>query len=199
MYRVGLTGGIASGKSTVCQYFADLGITIFDADLIARELTEVGQACYHAIVDTFGHDFLLSDQQLNRTKLRKKIFSDSVAKRRLEAILHPAIKTTLMARSEQSDGPYCLLVIPLLCETDSDYSLNRIAVVDATAQQQLTRLCQRDDISNNLAQAMLNQQCQRQDRLALADDIIHNDSDQNNLASQIANLHKQYLQFANAC
>lgn len=198
MYRVGLTGGIASGKSTVCQCFTDLGIAIFDADLVARELTEIDQACYHAIVDIFGDDFLLSDQQLNRTKLREKIFSDSVAKQALESILHPAIKTTLMDRSARADVPYSLLVIPLLCETSSDYSLDRIAVVDATTQQQLTRLCQRDNISSSLAQAIVDQQCQRQDRLALADDIIHNDGDKNNLVNQVASLHQQYLQLADA-
>ena len=114
MFRVGLTGGIASGKTTVCQIFSELGIDIFDADDIARELVQVDTPCYQQILEHFGTDFLLADRTLNRQQLRTHIFSNAQAKVTLENILHPAIQTALISRSADSLSPYNILAIPLL-------------------------------------------------------------------------------------
>lgn len=196
MFRVGLTGGIASGKTTVCQIFSELGIDIFDADDIARELVQVDTPCYQQILEHFGTDFLLADRTLNRQQLRTHIFSDAQAKATLENILHPAIHALLISRSADSLSPYCILAIPLLVESQQSYPLNRIILVDTPETLQLQRLCERDNLSPEMARTMLSQQSSRVDRLAIADDILRNDIELNHLKEQVLYLHQRYLQLA---
>ena len=196
MFRIGLTGGIASGKTTVCQIFSELGIDIFDADDIARELVQLDTPCYQQILEHFGTDFLLADRTLNRQQLRKHIFSDSQAKATLEIILHPAIHTVLISRSAESLSPYCILAIPLLVESQQSYPLNRIILVDTPETLQLQRLCKRDSLSLEIAHTMLSQQSSRVDRLAIADDVIRNDTKLAHLKEQVLHLHQRYLQLA---
>ena len=196
MFRVGLTGGIASGKTTVCQIFSELGIDIFDADDIARELVRVDSPCYQQILEQFGSDFLLADRTLNRQQLRAHIFSDAQAKVTLENILHPGIHTALISRSANSLSPYCILAIPLLVESQQPYPLNRIILVDTPETLQLQRLCKRDNLSSEMALTMLSQQSSRGDRLAIADDVIRNNVELDHLNEQVIHLHQRYLQLA---
>jgi dephospho-CoA kinase len=196
MFRAGLTGGIASGKTTVCQYFKEFGIDVFDADIIARELVEVGTPCYQKIVAQFGSSYLLADQGINRRKLRAIVFSDTLAKQALEAILHPVIHTELVARSALSQSTYCILAIPLLAESEITYPLNRILAIHTPPELQLQRLCKRDKLSVNTAQTMIGQQSSWTEKAALADDIIHNDQSIDQLKNHIMNLHQHYLQLA---
>lgn len=196
MYRVGVTGGIASGKTTVCHLFARHGVAIIDADEVARELVQIGSDCYQRIVAYFGSDCLLPDNSLNRRFLRERIFADHDAKHEIEAILHPAIHHTMLERSEQVSSPYCLMVIPLLAESHHDYHLDRILVIDCPVELQRERLMSRDAISSELAQAILDQQVKAPTRLALADDVINNDNAFMPLKKKVDDLHACYHQFA---
>jgi dephospho-CoA kinase len=196
MLRIGLTGGIASGKSTVCRLFAQYGIPIIDADVIARQLVEPKQEAYNEIVLTFGDKICLPNGELNRQYLRKLIFSDDKAKHQLEMILHPRIRLQLFQRTIALKSPYCILAIPLLIETEMTELIDRVLLVDINLALQLTRLCERDNIPLDDAQLMINSQVNRQQRLACADDVITNNKSVENLRKQVDKLHKKYLSLA---
>ncbi|MDO7710885.1 MAG: dephospho-CoA kinase [Pseudomonadota bacterium] len=197
MLKIGLTGGIASGKSTVCRLFSQYGIPIIDADVIARQLVEPKQEAYNEIVHTFGDNICLPNGELNRQYLRKLIFSDDKAKHQLEMILHPRIRLQLFLRSAALNTPYCILAIPLLIEAEMTELVDRVLLVDIDLALQLTRLCERDNISLDDAQLMINSQVNRQQRLACADDIIANNNSAENLKKQVDKLHKKYFSLAN--
>ena len=206
MYIVGLTGGIASGKSTVTQLFAELNVPIIDADTIARELVAPDQPALQNIVASFGEDILNADGTLNRGLLRDKIFSNTEQRQTLEAILHPLIRATMLERAQKISAPYVVLVIPLLVDTGRWEFIDRILVIDTKEDTQLQRLIQRDHISQEQAQAMLNSQISRGERLAAADDILDNSTDQSQdngidltpLRARVSQLHQTYLQYAQA-
>ncbi|PCJ31991.1 MAG: dephospho-CoA kinase [Gammaproteobacteria bacterium] len=192
MFKVGLTGGIASGKSTVCQLFSELGISIVDADIIARELVMPGQAALSEIINTFGRSILLLDGSLNRTLLRKIIFSDPEKKQLLESILHPRIHHQLKLKSDAASSTYCILAIPLLAETTMNYELNRILVIDIDEQKQVHRLCDRDGLTKAEADNIIKQQAQPSRRKSIADDILINNESLLELKIQVAQLDKVY-------
>lgn len=196
MFKVGLTGGIASGKTTVSHYFTELGIDVFDADSVARKLVQINTPCYQKIVQQFGPTFLLANQSIDRPKLRALIFSNTAAKQTLENILHPAIYKELVFQSQNSQSAYCILAIPLLSESRLTYPLNRIVVVDTTTERQLERLCLRDTLSIEAAQKMIEQQPSRAERIAISDDIINNNSELALVKYQVSSLHHRYLQLA---
>ncbi|MDC9725386.1 MAG: dephospho-CoA kinase [Gammaproteobacteria bacterium] len=196
MLKIGLTGGIASGKSTICQLFAELGIPIIDADIIARQLVEPDQIAFTEIVEYFGGNVLLEDGSINRSLLRKRIFSDPEAKKRLESILHPKISQQLQLQSDAKNSTYCILAIPLLIESNLQKSVDRILVIDISKQQQLERLCQRDSTSPEEGQQIINSQCSREQRLSFADDIIINTSSIDTLHTLVLNLDKKYRKLA---
>ncbi len=173
--RIGLTGGIASGKSTVAKLFIDKGIDVIDADQLARELVVPGQAAWREILETFGPEMINTDGTLNRKALRGRIFSDKAARQRLESILHPRIRKLLLERAALSKSPYALLVIPLLVEKGWQKWLDNVIVVDCSPETQIRRLIARDHIDEGEAQAILNTQATRAQRLAVADAIIHNE------------------------
>ena len=198
MFKIGLTGGIASGKSTACRLFSQLGITIIDADNIARELVEIDRPCYLEIINAFGPGFLLNNRQLDRAKLRHFIFSDLAAKQQLEAILHPPIRQQLVERSQLVQSPYCILAVPLLIEAKMTDCVDHILVIKTTQQSQLARLCQRDQVSLALANNMVSQQSKHQQNLALADDVIPNDSTIQSLEKAVFQHHEKYLKLANS-
>lgn len=198
VFRVGLTGGIASGKSTVSQLFATHGIDIIDADIISRELCQPGKVSYHAIVEQFGKQFLLEDGQLNRPALRELIFSEPQARQQLENILHPAIRQQMFQQSEISSSPYCILVIPLLIEAKMQSSVDRILVVDVDNQSQLSRLQKRDNLSATQAMQQIAAQLGPAQRLQYADDIIDNSAGNDSLKFQVSQLHALYCQLAEA-
>lgn len=190
--RVGLTGGIGSGKSTVCKLFTELGVPVIDADEIARDLTASGQMGLQLILGTFGTDILTDSGKLDRARLRTIVFNDEVARTSLENILHPLIYKEIDARVKLLHNPYCIVCIPLMIEKNTTKNVDRVLVIDVTEQQQIVRACKRDNTdSDNIISVMLTQTT-RAIRLAAADDIIHNDSDLNSLQKQVLNLHEYY-------
>jgi len=197
MLKIGLTGGIASGKSTVCRLFSQHDIPIIDADVIARQLVGPQQEAYNEIIRTFGHDICLPNGELDRQYLRQLVFSDDKAKQQLEIILHPRISLQLIQQSNALNTPYCILAIPLLIEADMTELVDRILVIDIDLSLQLTRLCERDNMTIDDAQLIINSQKNRQQRLACADDVISNNNALKHLKKRVDNLHKKYLSLAN--
>ena len=195
-YRVGLTGGIASGKSTAAKFFGALGVPILDSDQIARDVVEPGQPPLGRLVERFGPSILTPDGHLDRPALREIVFSDPRARADLEALTHPAIGAAMEARSAETGGPYQILVIPLLVEKNLSAHVDRVLVVDCEEQLQLKRLRAREGSTLEQARAILNAQASRAARLKAADDVIHNDTDLNAVREQVAALHARYLDLA---
>jgi len=200
-YRVGLTGGIASGKSEVASRFAARGIVIADADVAAREAVAAGSPGLAEVVAAFGADVLGADGQLDRAAMRRHVFADEGARRRLEAIVHPRVRAALRAQVDAAPGPYAIAAIPLLAEGGGREAyawLDRILVVDATPEQQRARLLRRDGIDEGLAERMIAAQASRAARLAVADDILVNAGGLDALDAQVAALDAQYRALARA-
>lgn len=195
-YVVALTGGIASGKSTVSRQFERLGVPVVDSDEIARELVEPGQPLLASIVSALGKELLDAYGRLKRRKLREMIFSSPEARAKLEAIMHPRILEEAERRVLQLDAPYCVLVIPLLAESGGRGTVDRVLVVDANEEARIRRVMRRDGISRKEVTATLAAQAGREARLAIADDIIDNSGDVTALAQRVAALHQRYLALA---
>jgi dephospho-CoA kinase len=196
--RIGLTGGIASGKSAVAGLFAARGVPVIDTDVIARDVVAPGEPALTRVVQEFGREVLDASGGLDRRRMRELVFSDAARRARLEAILHPAILDEMIRRSAQAGGNYQILVIPLLVEGDLAKHVDRLLVVDAMPETQLVRLLQRDAENPQQARAMIAAQASRAARLAQADDVIHNDGTLAELESQVAQLHETYLRLATA-
>lgn len=192
--KVGLTGGIASGKTTVSNLFAQLGVPIIDADVISRQLVEPETAAFKLIVQTFGVEILKADGHLNRAKLRQIIFSDIQQRHRLEEILHPRIQQVMLAEVAKVKTPYCILSIPLLVETNQINLVDRILVIDCSIELQRERIKDRNGISSDEIEQVLMSQTTREARLAIADDVILNDTSLDQLKSKVLALHKDYSQ-----
>ena len=194
--RVGLTGGIASGKSAVAALFAALGVPVIDADIVARELVARGTPLLASLFERFGVGIRAPDGSLDRSALRRLVFGNDTLRRELESLLHPAIR----ARTEQlamlAGGPYQLHVVPLLVETNAKLRFARVLLVDCPQSLQLERLLARDHLAPTEARAMLAAQASRAARLAVADDVIVNDGALDDLAPQVAALHVRYLELA---
>lgn len=199
VFRIGLTGGIASGKSTVADLFVKYQVPVIDADVIARELVIPGADCLKRIVEQFGRTMLNADGTLNRRQLRQRIFADPAAREKLNHIMHPAIRKSIAAQASKHSAPYCVLVIPLLLESGMQTLVDRILVVDCPREQQLSRLMQRDQIDTELARSMLDSQVDASTRLQAADDIIDNSVNDGDLDRQVADLHQRYLDLSRAC
>ena len=197
-FRVALTGGIASGKSTVADLFAALGVPVIDTDVIAREVVELGQPALAAAVAAFGSEVLGSDGRLDRRRLREQIFADAGARQRLNAILHPAIRAEMERQSEAAGGDYQLLVIPLLTEGGRRDHIDRVLLVDVPEALQVERLMMRDGVSREQAVASLNAQATRAARLAMADDVLRNSGQPDELRDRVAELHDKYRALAAA-
>lgn len=200
-YFIGLTGGIASGKSALEKAFAKQGVVVADADLLAREVVAPGEPALAAVVERFGRDVLRADGQLDRAALRVRVFGDPDQRRALEAILHPAIRARLEAICRAAPGPYAIATVPLLTEGGGRAAypwLHRILVVDTPAAVQKARLMQRDGIDATLADQMMAAQASRAERLALADDIVVNDGDLAHLQRAADQLHARYVALASS-
>jgi dephospho-CoA kinase len=197
-FRVALTGGIASGKTTVANLFSELGVTIVDTDLLAREVVAPGSSLLPAIAGHFGANILGADGSLDRRALRERVFADAGERRWLESLTHPAIRELTDSRCATAPGPYPMVAIPLLVETRGAQRFSRVLVVDCDPEIQLARLRERDGIPRAAAQRMLSAQATRAERLATADDIIRNDGDVSALRPQVENLHRQYVTAATA-
>jgi dephospho-CoA kinase len=195
-YRIGLTGGIASGKSTAAKFFGALGVPILDSDQIARDVVEPGQPPLERLVERFGSSILTPDGHLDRPALRDIVFSDPMARADLEALTHPAIGAAMEARSAAAGGPYQVLVIPLLVEKNLSSHVDRVLVVDCDEELQVRRLRDRDGSTPEQAQAILGAQAPRAARLRAADDVITNEADMSAVQDQVAALHARYLELA---
>jgi len=197
-WRVALTGGIASGKTTVSKMFGALGVPLIDADVIAREVVAPGTTLLQRIFERFGFDLRQPDGGLDRTALRNRVFANADERRELEGLVQPAIR----ARSEELAagvaGPYLLYVIPLLAETHAASQFDRVLVVDCPESLQLQRLQARDGCDLQQAQAILATQSSRSDRLSIANDVILNDGTATSLESEVLSLHDRYLILARA-
>jgi len=193
MLVIGLTGGVASGKTTISNLFSRLGVPVVDTDIVSRELLEKGQPGYIKVIQKLGRDILLEDGNIDRRKLRQAVFSEPALKTWLEKMLHPLIYQSAQQQLEkQTDSKYSILVVPLLFETNFDSLVDRTLVVDCSRDTQFKRLVERDNIDDALAIKMLDQQWSNDQRLSKANDIIHNDRDEN-LVLQVKNLHEHYL------
>lgn len=193
---VGLTGGIGSGKTTVANLFANHGITLVDADVIARDVVAIGSPGLAAITEHFGPEVLQNDGSLNRAWLRQQIFADAVAKAWLNALLHPLIRQEIIQQLSQAQSPYVLLVAPLLIENGLTALSDQVLVVDVQPETQIRRTSVRDGVPAGQVEAILAAQCSREQRLAVATQLINNDMDHIDLAEQVAVLHEFYLQLA---
>jgi dephospho-CoA kinase len=198
VFRIGLTGGIASGKTTVANLFAALGVPVVDTDLLAREVVAPGTPLLRKITDHFRIPLLPADGGLDRQALRERIFEDPAERKWLEQQLHPAIRALTDERCDAADGPYVIVAIPLLVETDGAARFSRVLVVDCEPALQLARLMARDGSTREQAERMLTAQATREARLAVADDVIHNDGDIASLRDQVEKLHRQYVASAKA-
>jgi dephospho-CoA kinase len=196
--RIGLTGGIASGKSTVADMFADLGVPVIDTDIIAREVVQPGQPALEEIREAFGDGIIAADGALDRPAMRAVVFSDEDARRRLEAILHPRIGEATREQADAAGGEYQVIVVPLLVESALRAFVDRVLVVDCDEETQVARLLARDAESETQARRILAAQSSRDERLAIADDIVANDGDFDETREQVLTLHRYYLQEAAA-
>lgn len=193
MLVIGLTGGIGSGKSTVASIFAEFQIPIIDTDVIARQLVTPGQATLDEIIDAFGDDILLPNKELDRKKLAKISFANPSIRKQLEQILHPKIRLAVEKQLANLDAPYVIIVVPLLAEKGKYDFIDRVLVVDCEESQQITRTLQRDNRDKDQIQAILKSQASRDQRNAIADDIIENSGDIAALRQSVSKLHKLYL------
>lgn len=198
-FSVGLTGGIGSGKTTVANMFAARGASVIDTDQIAHALTRPGGVAIPAIAEQFGKEFIASTGALDRARMREAVFSDATAKLRLEAILHPLIRSECEREAREAPGLYVILVVPLLVESgDWKQRVTRVLVVDCPEQQQIIRVMDRNGLSEAQVRAIMANQATRQQRLAAADDIVPNTGDTAALEPQVERLHQLYCTLAGA-
>jgi dephospho-CoA kinase len=193
MLTIGLTGGVGCGKSTIADLFQRQNVPVIDADIIARDLVAPDSRILRDIVAAFGEGILLPDGQLNRRKLRRIAFEQPENRRRLENILHPAMRSEILARKDMPSTPYCLVVIPLLVESGMIDLVDRVLVVDCDEAQQIARVTARDSCTADEVRAIIASQASRDARLAAADDVILNTGDISHVTLEVARLHQQYL------
>jgi dephospho-CoA kinase len=191
-----LTGGVASGKSTTSDCFARLGVEIIDTDLIAREIVQPGSPALAEIVAHFGPEVLSADGTLNRRYLREKVFSHKQSRKQLESLLHPRIEARVRQRIAVANGPYVVVVVPLLVESGLFGDADCVIVVDIAEDEQIRRLCKRDDVDAAHARAMLAAQASRQQRLQVADEVLDNTATPKQLDKAVKRLHRKLLQRA---
>lgn len=198
-YVVALGGGIASGKSAVANAFGALGIACYDADVAARAVVAAGTPALAEIAAQFGPHVIAADGTLDRAAMRRRVFGDDAARKALEAIVHPRVRTWLRERVAADTGAYCLLAIPLLAETWPAYDwVDRVLIVDVDPAVQFERLVRRDAIDAALAQRMIGAQATREARLAIADDVVENSGSLDELTARVGALHARYLALATA-
>lgn len=195
-FLVGLTGGIGSGKTTVCRLFAELGVEIIDADLISRQVVSPGSPALQQLTAMLGSALVSADGTLHRQYLRELVFSDGVARRKVEAILHPLIRAAILQQISRSGSRWLIVSAPLLLESKAYEFVDRILVVDASEEQQLQRTLTRDHCSEEEVRRIMQIQLSRADRLGQATDIIQNDSDMVRLQEQVATLYALYEKLA---
>ncbi|MGI2191934.1 dephospho-CoA kinase [Shewanella baltica] len=195
-FVVGLTGGIGSGKTTVANLFAAEGITLVDADIVAREVVAPGSKGLEAIVTHFGAEILTPEGELDRAKLRQRIFSHPEERECLNQLLHPMIRQEMLAQVEKATSAYVIMVVPLLFENGLDRLVNRTLVVDISPELQINRTVKRDNVDASQVNNIISSQCSRSEKLARADDIIDNQGEISTLKREVLALHQRYLQLS---
>ena len=195
-FIVGLTGGIASGKSAVAREFESLGISVIDTDQLARDVVEPGTPALRELVAAFGPEILTADGHLDRRRMRDRVFADPSQRRILESITHPAIRNELARRAAAARGPYQIHVVPLLVEGGRNSAFSRVLVVDCPEETQIKRLMARDHSTEAQGRQILAAQASRSDRLSAADDVIENTGDLSELREKVRTLHQKYLELA---
>jgi len=190
---IGLTGGIGSGKSAAANFFHSEGVTVLDADQLAREVIEQNTPGFQSIVDYFGSDIIGEDGSIDRAKLRQEIFDDKEKKKAIESITHPLVRDLMAERIAASTSPYSIIMVPLIFETNSMSAYNRILVIDCDTKLQLKRATLRDNNSSEQIQKILDSQCSRTERLSIANDVIPNNDTLENLKTRSLAMHKFYL------
>lgn len=196
MLKVGLTGGIGSGKTAVSDRFAELGAPVIDTDILAREVVEPGEPALDELVDAFGDDILDGDGALDREKLRRIAFADPDNKRRLESIVHPAIRERVANRLkelEKQDVPYCIIVVPLLVETNFQELVDRVLVVEAPRERRIQWVMKRSGLSREEVEQFMDSQASSEARRHVAHDIIENNGTLDELLEHVDRLHAKYL------
>ena len=193
-FVLGLTGGIGSGKSAASQWFESQGIAVVDADIVAREVVDIGQPALQQIQQAFGDWVLLEDGSLNRRALREYIFQSPEARKTLENITHPAIRTSIIQQLHAAQSPYAILVSPLLFETNQHELTQHTLLIDAAIELQIQRASQRDGQNVEQIQKIIAAQMPREQKRAMADDIVLNDGELEHLYAHLTPLHEKYLQ-----
>jgi dephospho-CoA kinase len=193
VFKVGLTGGIGSGKTTISKLFSKFNVPVIDADNVAHQLVQPGQSALIEICKIFGNEVLRPDGYLDRAYLRESIFSDPHQKLKLEALLHPLIFADMQERINQMGSPYCIAIIPLLFETKRTDFVNRILIIDCPVETQINRVKLRDGLTHERIQSIINSQVSREYRITHADDVISNSDSIGGLAEQVKKLHNLYL------
>jgi dephospho-CoA kinase len=196
-FSIGLTGGIGSGKTTVADLFGARGAAVIDTDAIAHQLTAPGGAAIAAIANSFGADFINADGAMDRPRMRAHVFAEAAARKRLEAILHPLIRSETMRAAATAHGDYLMFVVPLLVESQQwQGRTTRILVVDCAEEIQIARVMQRNGMTRGQVEAIMAAQASRAQRLAAADDVIENNGDNNALIALVEQLHTRYQMLA---
>ena len=193
MFTVGLTGGIGSGKSTVAGIFAELGVEIIDADVVARDVVGPPSTALDAIRARYGAEILTADGALDRPRMRQLVFADEAERAWLEDLLHPLIEERIRQGIAACESAYCILVSPLLLETSQRRLVDRVLVVDVSRQTQLQRSLLRDQSERATIEAIIDAQASREERLRAADDVIDNEGAKNSLTAHVRELHARYL------
>ena len=191
--RIGLTGGIGCGKTTVCDLFELSGINIIDADIVAREIVQPDELAHKEIVNTFGSAILDKNREIDRKKLRDIVFDQPEKLQQLEKITHPRIISSMRVQVSETTSPYCILCIPLLFEKKLQEEVDRVLVVDLPIEVQKERVASRDGINITQVEAIMSHQINREERLSLADDVILNDGSIPDLQARVETLHERYL------
>lgn len=193
MLKIGLTGGIGSGKTTIAGLFAELNVPVIDADDIAREVVAPGSQGLEQIRHAFGERVIAAEGSLDRGAMRELIFADTEQKRKLEAIVHPKVRQSLLKRVASLDASYCIICVPLLVESGMVDLVDRVLVVDCSVETQIERVTKRDRLDEKIVRAIIASQATREQRKALANDLIDNASTDSMLAEQVKKLHNLYL------
>ncbi|MBS1270301.1 MAG: Dephospho-CoA kinase [Gammaproteobacteria bacterium] len=192
MLKIGLTGGIGSGKTAVSDRFEALGVPVIDTDVLAREVVEPGEPALDELVATFGLEILQDDGRLNREHLRALVFTVPQAKQRVEAILHPAIRERLRVRLAELDAVYCVIVVPLLVETNFQEMVDRVLVVETPREQCIRWVMERNGMARRTVEQIMESQARSGERLHVAHDIIYNNGSLDELKAKVDRLHARY-------
>ena len=191
---IGLTGGIGSGKSAAADLFNNLGIDSIDADDLAKDSLNISSQGYKLFIKEFGKKYLDENKNINRELLRKDIFNDPVAKLKLENIIHPIVRTGIQSFIDNSSSEYCIVVVPLIFETNTSKFYDRVLVIDCDVDAQISRTSKRDKQTNNAIKNIINKQATREERLSIADDVIENNGSLESLRDAVFKTHKKYME-----